>query len=274
MELSLKEKPLDRGAILRQSDVCGNLLIEAIYPSEVRVMDHWHANANFCIALAGASTERYGTKIREFRPLTASFLPSQQLHSLIFRSRSMRYFTIDIAPKSIERADEYSRVTDVSTHFHNDSLTQTFLKLYGEFRDMDEASALAIEGLLFEMLALASRPHTNRDDQSAPIWLKRARDLLHAHFTDQLSLSQIAADVGVHPGHLAREFRKHYRSSLGEYLREIRIEYASRQLLNSDEPQATIALAAGFSDQSHFSRVFRRLRGTTPRRFRAAFKLK
>jgi len=247
--------------------------MEAIYPSQIGVLNHWHARANFCLALAGASTERYGTQIREFRPLTASFLPSEQLHSLTFHANPMRCFTIDIAPESMERAREYSLVTNVSVHFYNHPLNEIFLKLYSQFRETDEASGLAIEGLLFEMLAVAFRCHTNDGDQFAPRWLTRIRDLLDAHFAEQLSFTRIAAEVGVHPVHLAREFRKHYRSSLGEYLRKVRVDYASRQLLISDESPALIAAAAGFADQSHFYRTFKRLRGTTPGKFRAAFKV-
>lgn len=258
---------------MRQHKVSGTLLMEAIFPSQV-IMDHWHDKANFCLCLAGASTERHANKISEIRPFTASFLPAKQLHSLTFHAKPMRCFTIDVSHEVIQRAREYSLITDVSAHFHNDRLIETFLKLLYEFREMDESSALAIEGLLFEMLALTSRRHSNREDRSIPKWLKQARDLLHAHFAEHLSFTGIAEEVGVHPAHLAREFRKHYRSSLGEYLRQVRVDYASLQLLTSDEPQAMIASAAGFADQSHFSRTFRRLRGTTPGKFRADFKPK
>ena len=273
MALEFKAVPLDRGTVLRQRDVGGNLMLEAVYPSNIGVMNHWHARANFCIALAGASTERYGTKVREFRPLTASFLPAEQLHSLTFLAQPMRCFAIDIAPELMERAREYSLITDVSVHFDNDPLTEIFLKLYNEFLATDGASGLAIEGLLFELLAVGLRRYTSQGDRVAPRWLSQVRDLLHANFAEQLSFTRIAAEVGVHPVHLAREFRKHYRSSLGEYLRRVRVDYASRQLLISDEPQALIASAAGFADQSHFSRTFKRLRGTTPGKFRAAFKV-
>jgi AraC family transcriptional regulator len=236
-------------------------------------MNHWHAKANFCIAVEGGSIEQYGTKTREFRPLTASFLPAEQLHSLTFQAKPMRCFAIDVGPESLQRAAEFCRLTDNSVHSHQGRLSETFLRLYYEFREMDEASALAIEGLLFEMLAMVSRDQTDPEDRFAPKWLKRVRDLVHADFGEQLSLTQIATEAGVHPVHLAREFRKHYRATFGEYLRQVRVNYASQQLLTSDEPPAMIAAAAGFADQSHFSRTFKRLRGTTPGKFRAAFKL-
>ena len=75
----------------------------------------------------------------------------------------------------------------------------------------------------------------------------------------------------MHPVHLAREFRRFQRCTIGEYIRQLRIERACRQLHASDEPLATIASAVGFSDQSHFSRTFKRLIGMTPAGYRATF---
>ena len=56
----------------------------------------------------------------------------------------------------------------------------------------------------------------------------------------------------------------------GDYVRRLRVEYASRLLLSGDTPIGVIAHSAGFADQSHFSKTFRRLAGQTPAGFRAA----
>jgi AraC family transcriptional regulator len=55
---------------------------------------------------------------------------------------------------------------------------------------------------------------------------------------------------------------------VGEYLRRLRIDRAAEQLVWGDLPLAEIAIAAGFSDQSHFSNVFRRRTGISPSAFR------
>ena len=272
MDLQLAIVPATGGRIERKREVAGNLLSELVCPTGVTWTSHWHANATFNLILHGRSTERYGTQVREFLPLAASYMPPEHQHSVTFHSEPMRCFTIYISNEWIRRARECSLVTDVWAHFHNDRVTQTIARLYYEFMEVDDASALAIEGLLFELLAVSSRYHISHREWLVPKWLKKARDLLHANFQDKLSLTGVAEEVGVHPVHLARGFRKYYRSSPGEYLRQIRVDYASQQLLMSDEPHAMIAAAAGFADQSHFSRTFKRLRGTTPQKFRVAFK--
>jgi len=95
------------------------------------------------------------------------------------------------------------------------------------------------------------------------------RDLLHARFAEHLTLDEIAQAVGIHPDRLCHGFRDRYGCSVGEYVRQLRIEFACRQLATSDAPLVEIALAAGFADQAHLSREYLRLAGATPSRAQA-----
>ena len=87
---------------------------------------------------------------------------------------------------------------------------------------------------------------------------------------EPLSLTGLARTVGVHPVHLARSFRHVHACSVGEYLRRMRVGFAERELASSDAPLSDVALRAGFCDQSHFSRTFKRLTGSTPAVWRSA----
>ena len=95
---------------------------------------------------------------------------------------------------------------------------------------------------------------------------------VHAkRFSETLTLEEIAAVAGVHPVHLASVFRRHYGCTVGDAVRRLRIDYACRQLARSEVSLAEIALDAGFASQSHFTRTFRRLTGTTPAQYRKIF---
>ncbi len=143
-------------------------------------------------------------------------------------------------------------------------LPELFLRMYYKFREMDDDSLRKLEQALLE-----GSSSTN-STRPFPEWLERVRSIIEQRFAEPYKLSEIAAEAGVHPVHLAREFRKHYGTSVGEYLRRVRIEYACRELMGSNVAVTNIAFAAGFADQSHFSRTFKRLCGTTPGRYRAS----
>src|SRR5262249_52105387 len=142
------------------------------------------------------------------------------------------------------------------------------LRLYHEFRSTDAASRLAIEGLILEIVAEACRLE-NSGTAGPPAWLRQGREILHEHFADALSLCDKAKMVDIHPVHMATAFKAHLHCTIGEYLRRLRVDYACRELAQSSKSLAEIASAAGFSDQSHLSRVLRQRLGMTPTEYRA-----
>jgi AraC family transcriptional regulator len=141
-------------------------------------------------------------------------------------------------------------------------------RLYREFRQMDDVSPLAIEGLLLEILADASRRAVRAHGRRRPRWLEQVRDLLHSRFAERLALAELGEAVNVHPIYLASQFRRHFGCTLGDYLRRLRVDFAARDLAGSETPLWEIALAAGFSDQSHFTRIFKQHTGLTPAAYR------
>ncbi|MBC7808038.1 MAG: helix-turn-helix transcriptional regulator [Akkermansiaceae bacterium] len=83
------------------------------------------------------------------------------------------------------------------------------------------------------------------------------------------TLTQLAEMAGVHPSHLLRAFRQQYHLTPGEFVRRLRIEEACRRLRSGQStPLSVLALDLGFSDQSHFIRIFRSIVGVTPGAYR------
>ena len=80
-------------------------------------------------------------------------------------------------------------------------------------------------------------------------------------------LAQVAPGRGLGPDQQARAGRPR-EGALGEFERAVRFEWARTCLVSGDRSIADVALAAGFSDQAHFSRDFKRRTGTSPRRYR------
>ena len=177
------------------------------------------------------------------------------------QSKSIPSFTIRLPRNSLKVFD---RVQPDAPSPASVLLPELFLGIYYKFREMDDESLKALEQ------ALLDGQSASRSDRRFPQWLERVRTILEQRFAEPYKLSEIAAEAGVHPVHLAREFRKHYGTSVGEYLRRVRIEYACRELMGSNAAVTNIAVAAGFADQSHFSRTFKRFCGTTPGRYRAS----
>jgi len=103
---------------------------------------------------------------------------------------------------------------------------------------------------------------------SEPVGIRRVLEFLHAHATEPVSLSALAASLDWTPAHLSRAFRKQVGMPPYAYLLQLRIAIGRRALAGG-ATIAAAALAAGFADQSHFTREFRRRTGSTPGAFQA-----
>jgi AraC family transcriptional regulator len=177
-------------------------------------------------------------------------------------------FTVETSPAWLARARECAPI------LHDHALIQGELpailmqSLYQEFRRSDAASSLAIEGLALEMCVALSRQCRNSTARRPARWLHDARELVRARFRENLSLSDVADSVDVHPTHLARVFRQQYGCTVGTYVRRLRIQLACDYLSTSDSSLVEIAMTAGFADQSHFARTFKRMMGVSPSGYR------
>jgi len=259
------------GKTLKSHWVAGLRIAETTYVPGLKVPQHSHEHGYFSLVLDGTFDGVYGRKAQKGRPFYAVFRPPDEPHSVHFHRTGARLFSIEVETSNLERVREHSLRLDQSTELVGGELAWLALRIYREVRDMDKASPLAIEGLFLEMLAAASRRSMKVEAGRGPGWLRRVKEILNASFSDRLTIAGIAEMIDVHPVYLATTFRKHYHCTIGEYTRQLRVEHACHLLSRSDTPLVEVALAVGFSDQSHFSKTFKQLTGFSPGRFRADF---
>jgi len=255
------------GRVIKSLEVSGFILTETAHCPRTRLPQHAHGNAYFCSVLQGIYTEYYGTKEIICKPSTLTFRGSGVAHEDVLHEADCRVFVLEIPQHWMERLRENSLILKNTLDFFGGTLPLLCSRLNREFHKTDSAAGLAIEGLALEMLAEAARQSSSIPLRTTPPWLNRAREMIVNHFRETLTLSQIAAQVGVHPVHLATTFRQKYGVTIGECVRKLRVEHACAELRGT-LPLAVIALEAGFVDQSHFSKVFKSHVGTTPAKYR------
>lgn len=111
--------------------------------------------------------------------------------------------------------------------------------------------------------------------KKTPAWAKELKEILQDHIDTNLTLKEISKDLDIHPAYLSREFSKHFDNlSFGDYIRKLRIEKAIELLKTSSYTLTEITYLTGFSDQSHFTRIFKLHTGKNPSVFRKALKQK
>lgn len=258
------------GGVRRDRDVAGLTLAETGYGPGFEVPPHDHAHPFFCLGLQGTFSERFERRTWTARPTTVFFHPSGAEHAERFGERGGRLFNVQLGGEWLARLDRFGihapqRQVDAT----GGRLAWLAAGLYREFRREDTASELAIDGLALALLAEVVRESgAPRVRGGRPGWLARVEQLLNDRFDQPMDIAAVAAEVQIHPVHLARVFRRHHGCSPAEYLRRIRIRRACSLLAEGDATLAGIAYATGYADQSHFTRNFRRAMGLTPGEYR------
>ncbi|HEX5891191.1 MAG TPA: AraC family transcriptional regulator [Pyrinomonadaceae bacterium] len=255
------------GEITRKREASGLILSELKHETARKLPSHSHELAYFCLLLNGNYWEQFGRKRITYKPLTVMFHPPGMTHVDEIGPAGGRFFNVEVKTELMDRLRECLGRVDLDSSLHAGDLAWLAMRLYREHKEADACSVLTIEGLVLEMLALVGRLKDSKlRDQ--PRWLSNAVDLLHAEFRSNLKVQDIANEIGVHPFHLSRVFRTVHRQTIGEYVHKLRVAYACKMLALPDCDLATVALSAGFADQSHFTKVFKNLTGMTPGAFR------
>jgi YesN/AraC family two-component response regulator len=110
-------------------------------------------------------------------------------------------------------------------------------------------------------------------NRKTPAWAQELKEIIQDHIDTNLSLKEISKVLEINASYLSREFSKYFEDlSFGEYIRKQRIAKAKELMSPPNAYSLTeIAYLTGFSDQSHFTRIFKKHTGKSPSSFKRDF---
>lgn len=248
--------------------VSGFVLTEAGYAPHAERPWHVHDMAEFCFILDGSITETLGRQRLNCRRLDVTYKPAGEGHQCHVGAAGARYLSVAIPGQRLAADGLLARALSNPMHFINSSLVGHGLRICRELQSKDELTALVIEGVALELMAHACRTSCTGPGTRRPPWVDRVREQIHDSFAGPQSLGNLAATAGVHPAHLTEVFRREFGCTVGEYIRTLRVSFARQLMATSDLSLAEVALRAGFADQSHLTRLFKKVTGATPGSYR------
>jgi AraC family transcriptional regulator len=268
MTTSSRPVPVTMGSpSFRSLELDGFGITEAWFPATEVLPRHTHDRACVAVMLGGSFDLRLTGRVYQCFPTSVFTEPAGETHANFIGPSGAHVIVVQPDPACTDLLQPFTGLLGRAAHSHHAGLAARATRLARELDRPDDLSALAAEGIVLEMLVDLARLEPG-GARRPPQWLLRAQEVLHARFAEPIRTGELANTVGVHPAHLARGFRRHYGLSMGTYVRRLRLDWAARELIRSDASLAAVALAAGFADQSHFTRFFKRHTGQTPQAYR------
>jgi AraC family transcriptional regulator len=235
----------------------GYALTRCTYVPRCRLGTHAHADDRIVLTLAGEFRSSYSHRSYELGRFRAIFRPAG-IHHRDAYDRETVCISIRLPGGESRGSDTYD--------FFDDDLAGAAGSLSAEMDATDATSSLVIECLSAE---IAARVRSAGKAWGARCgWIRRIRERLEDEYADPPSLQTIAADVGRDESHVATTYKKAFGRSIGEHVRELRLWRVRRLVEDASVSLVEVAQIAGFSDQSHFGRLFKKRFSMTPGEYR------
>ena len=252
----------------RTADHGGFQFTDAWFPPGLTLAPHEHERAVLAVTLQGHWDSVMLHRPYDCSAATVLIEPAGERHANHFTGET-RVLVLQPEAARCEGLGSAARLLQRPKRFRSDGVAALARRVLGELRQPDAAAPLCLEGLSLEIVATACRvAEPSRRANQPPPWLHLAVEYLHAHCLERVTVADVAAALDVHPARLARIFRRFQRVPIGDYVRDLRLQRAIDLLTGSTQPICDIAINAGFSDQSHFTRLCVRRTGRTPADFR------
>ena len=129
-----------------------------------------------------------------------------------------------------------------------------------------------LESLLNQLLLTILRADYTPVQSTPKTRPAQAVNYIHEHYAEKISIPELAEMLYVSPYHLCREFKKATGKTIVQYLNMTRVLHAQRMLLETDYNITRISKETGFSNLTHFNRIFKSIAGMSPSEKRKQYK--
>src|SRR5437868_5809895 len=247
------------GTVAARQD-CGPVTLVHLVHREARKMpSHEHAHAYCTLLIDGAYREWTLRREVESRAYSAVIHPAGFSHQDEVGPTGARFFIVEIADALLEPLPGRKRALE----FHEVSLKSVCRMVKLRFASAAQALAPMEAELAAAEIVADSVAYSEIIDSRNPAWLRRCIEMIEDEDVSKLRLHLIAAELGLHPVHISRTFRRRLGCGMVEYFALARLRQAARAM-HAGNSLADAAAVAGFADQSHMTRMMKRFWGFTP----------
>jgi len=241
----------------------GNLLIgltEYNTPLETGIW-HFHENPMISFVLYGSNIEFRKGKVVTRNTGSTNFYNAHEVHKNIYKSFPSKHISIELEQEFIKKYN-YKESEIESVIQQNQNTPVTFINLMSELQHNDSQSSSTVEMLFLEFM---EKSFNLKNINKFPYWMKTVEELLNDRWNENISLTELAHLCDIHPTTISKNFRKYFQYTYGEYTRRLKVIGSLNYLRSSEYSITEIAYLCGFSDHSHFTRVFKSIIGYLPK---------
>lgn len=251
---------------------------------------HWHSFMEIVAPLSNDMSITLGNETYALTENQFALVPPRSLHSLT-KNSTVPCLVLQFSNMLLPQLHDFiihrqllccQPVIDVTDAVpFSDNPLETLIKIKGLFySDISFKEMRMYEELLHFFIVIGEHNYQIKNSLSAQKTPQQkaydrkfdaVTEYIKEHYTEQISLEDLAAFAGFSKYHFSRIFKEYYQMSLPEYITSLRVSRATELLENPDLSIMDVALQSGFSSLPSFNRTFKQINNCTPSQFRKMF---
>lgn len=269
-----------------------NFNIEIFRKDDIRQGDsfkrHWHEHMQVYYIISGIALIECGNNSFKASPGNIVIVNGNELHYLEGISDDLSFYVLRIEPMFLfsNQVDllqtKYltplyqNRIAFFNLIENDPKITSCITDMIDEYENRKMGYELAVKALAYELLVLLLRGYiqkiiSRKESHEKIQSLKRFEavlSLMESNYAETIHLEELAGLVNLSTCHFCRTFKQITGRTTTEYLNGVRVRKAAELLEDSDLNITEIALTCGFDSANYFSRIFKRLYGVSPSKYR------
>ena len=239
---------------------------------------HYHDWYELYYMETGSCTYRVKHKNYTMDEGNIILIPPQNSHKAIYNSemhkRWLIYFSKDFIDSSLLLNIKEIILTPIGFRSDKDKgfVMSIFEKMNEEFKNPSSYSTLLYKIYLTELLVYLFKhlktKAASSESGTADLVVDYTLDYIKHHFSEPLSVEDLAWSNGISSGYLSRKFKQSTGIGLLTYIMNVRLDKAKELLTTTDEPITAIAYKCGYTDSNYFSYAFKKAEGISPLKYR------
>lgn len=191
------------------------------------------------------------------------------------RASPWSYCWVGFGGTSAELLLKQAGLTETSPIFHydRDDMIYQYLQLMNESRGFSKARETRLTGLLYSLLSVLVEfgPVTSPEPKESrtEIYVEKVKDFIEMNYPQKITIEDIAQFIGLNRSYLCSLFKQRLNVSIQEYLISYRINKACEMMGNAELSIADISRSVGYNDALLFSKMFKKVKGSSPKNYRA-----
>lgn len=262
--------------VLPNEDLPFRLFVFEGSAGNYRVTKHWHQSLEIFLVIEGTINFYINNKPILLKAKDFVFVNSNEIHAIDAPEKNTT-IVLQIPVKAFKGyLDEPSCISfGKKEKDKNDVLAERIVEMYDTYTSRAYGYRLKVESQFLNLLYMLLTQFKEEAADEQIIRQKRHLDRLSKvtqymkeNYNQALSLEAVADKFGFTPTYLSRIFKKYAQVNYRTYLIDLRVNYAVRDLMNTDNTISTIALDHGFADSRAFSKAFYKRYGCLPGAYR------